>query len=145
MLHLLGLGSFCAGGASDPQLLHAEAEAGAEAEAVICTAATLTPLLAMGLEQLLLRSSHVPSLQEAARVRELSIQLFQHIMEIAVGTQEEQMKKHVHSCLLPLLVHAHEEIPSVAQVCVRICWLCGARIVSSIGQLCPAGPQHWCR
>ncbi|XP_067173578.1 maestro heat-like repeat-containing protein family member 7 [Apteryx mantelli] len=52
---------------------------------------------------------------EAARVRELSIQLFQHVMAIVVGSQQEQMRKHVHSSLLPLLIHAHEEIPSVAQ------------------------------
>ena len=109
----------------------------------MCAAATLTRLLTMGLERQLLRSSRLPSPQEAARVRELSVQLFGHVMTIVVGTQKEQMRKHVHSSLLPLLFHAHEELPSVAQVCGHMGWLCGARTGFSVGQICPARPQHW--
>ncbi|XP_068805682.1 maestro heat-like repeat family member 5 [Struthio camelus] len=53
--------------------------------------------------------------EELDCVRELSIRLFQEVMEAVVGTKTQALKKQVHRSLLPLLFHWHDEIPRVAQ------------------------------
>lgn len=49
-------------------------------------------------------------------MRELSIRLFREAMGLVVGRERRKMKKQVHSSLVPLLLHLHDENKSVAQV-----------------------------
>lgn len=49
-------------------------------------------------------------------MRELSIRLFREAMGLVVGRERRKMKKRVHSSLVPLLLHLHDENESVAQV-----------------------------
>lgn len=95
-----------------PQLLCS----GSEPRASPLTSATLTPLLTVGRERLLMKSPCAPPCQESSQVRELSISLFKDVMKAVVGINKKKMKKRVQRVLLPLFLHMSDEIESVAQV-----------------------------
>ncbi|XP_074705194.1 uncharacterized protein LOC141933947 [Strix aluco] len=77
--------------------------------------ATLTPLLPVGEERLMLSSLCPPPCQDSSRVRELSIRLFEDVMKTAVGRNTKKMVKKVQGAVLPLFFHTNEKIESVAK------------------------------
>ncbi|NXN75754.1 MROH1 protein, partial [Himantopus himantopus] len=70
---------------------------------------------------------------ELDTVRELSIRLFQNMMEFVVGAEKKKMKKEVWDSLLPLLFHLHDQDESVAKASQEA--LCSAGQFLKWGQL----------
>lgn len=106
------LGPFSHGCRSGPQLLCSGSNPGASP----LPSATLTPLLTMGRERLLLKSLCLPPYQESSQVRELSISLFKDVMKSVVGRDKKKMKNKVQRVLLPLFLHMSDQTESVAKV-----------------------------
>ena len=106
------LGPFSHGCRSGPQLLCSGSNPGASP----LPSATLTPLLTVGREQLLLKSLCPPPYQESSQLRELSICLFKDMMQMVVGNDKQQMKKNMWRSLLPLFFHMSDQNDSVAKV-----------------------------
>ena len=106
------LGPFSHGCRSGPQLLCSGSDPGASP----LPSATLTPLLIVGREQLLLKSLCPPPYQESSQVRELSISLFKDVMKSVVGRDKKKMKNKVQRVLLPLLLRMSDQMESVAKV-----------------------------
>lgn len=75
--------------------------------------ATLRPLLK---ELLVLKSSCPPPYQVSSQVRELSICLFEEVIQMADWKHKRQMQKVVRKSLLPLILHMSDETESVAKV-----------------------------
>lgn len=74
------------------------------------------PLLTVGRERLLLKSSCPPPCQESSQVQELSISLFKELMKTVVGRNKRKMKKQVQAVLLPLFFRMNDQVDSVAKV-----------------------------
>ena len=95
-----------------PQLPCSEPASGASP----LTSGTLTPLLTMGRERLLLKSSCPPPQQESSQLREFSIRLFREVMQKVAWRHKRQMRKNVRQGLLPLFFHMSDQSQSVAKV-----------------------------
>ena len=106
------LGPFSHGCRSGPQLLCSGSDPGASP----LPSATLTPLLTVGREQLLLKSLCPAPYQESSQVRELSISLFKDVMKSVVGRDKKKMKNKVQRVLLPLLLRMSDQMENVAKV-----------------------------
>ncbi|KAM6184409.1 uncharacterized protein WM294_017128 [Sarcoramphus papa] len=79
------------------------------------TSGTLTPLLTVGRERLLLKSSCPPPQQESSQLREFSLRLFREVMQKVAWRHKRQMRKNVRQGLLPLFFHLSDQSQSVAK------------------------------
>lgn len=70
----------------------------------------------MGREQLLLKSSSLPPYQECSQLQELSICLYNKMMQAALWCHKRQLKEVVRRGLLPLFFHLSDQTQSVAEV-----------------------------
>lgn len=74
-------------------------------------------LAQVGLEQLVLRSSLLPSHQESSSTQLQSIHFFRAVMSrLFAAREKEQLKTHVRQSVIPLFFHLHDENQQVAEV-----------------------------
>ncbi|XP_068547404.1 uncharacterized protein [Anas acuta] len=73
-------------------------------------------LAQVGLEQLVLRSSLLPSHQESSSTQLQSIHFFRDVMSrLFAAREKKQLKTHVRQSVIPLFFHLHDENQQVAE------------------------------